>query len=123
MDNSYTLTKEEIEKFKAKEARMTPEQRRAASKALVEANTAANAAIAGRSKKTSKTQSRRDIDKPPTLRERITDCSIGGHSKPVFIPKKKTPRVAEPPSLEERITDYESSPLKDIRFIPKKKNK
>lgn len=41
-DKSFTFTKSEIAKAKAKEARMTPAQRRAASKALVEANTAAN---------------------------------------------------------------------------------
>lgn len=39
---NYVLTKSEIAKFKAKEAKMTPAQRRAASKAMVEANTAAN---------------------------------------------------------------------------------
>lgn len=39
---SYVLTKADVEKFKAKEAKMTPAQRRAASKDLVEANTAAN---------------------------------------------------------------------------------
>ena len=64
----FTFTKEVIEKFKAKEAKMTPEERRAASKALVEANTAANAAL---------------------MNESITDSSKGEHSKPVFIPNKK----------------------------------
>lgn len=39
---SFTFTKAEIEKFKAKEAKMTPEQKRAASKAQVLANSAAN---------------------------------------------------------------------------------
>lgn len=42
MANSFTFTKSEIAKFKAKEAKMTPAQRKAASKALVEANTQAN---------------------------------------------------------------------------------
>lgn len=41
-EKSFTFTKTEIAKFKAKEATMTPAQRRAASKALVEANSAAN---------------------------------------------------------------------------------
>lgn len=40
--NSFTFTKTELAKVKAREAQMTPTQRRAASKALVEANSAAN---------------------------------------------------------------------------------
>lgn len=39
---SFTFTKTELAKVKAREAQMTPTQRRAASKALVEANSAAN---------------------------------------------------------------------------------
>lgn len=41
-NKSFTFTKSELAKVKSKEARMTPAQRRAASKALVEANSAAN---------------------------------------------------------------------------------
>lgn len=41
-NKTYTITKASIKKFKEKEAKMTPKQRRAASKAQVEANTAAN---------------------------------------------------------------------------------
>lgn len=41
-NGSYTLTEESIKEFKEKEAKMTPEERRAASKGLVEANTRAN---------------------------------------------------------------------------------
>ena len=39
---SYTITQAEIDRFREQEAKMTPEERLAASKALVEANTAAN---------------------------------------------------------------------------------
>ncbi len=39
---SFTLTEENIEKFKEKEAKMTPEERMAANKAFVEANNEAN---------------------------------------------------------------------------------
>lgn len=39
---SFTFTKADLAKIKAKEAKMTPAQRRAASKALVESNSAAN---------------------------------------------------------------------------------
>lgn len=39
---SITFTKADLARIKEKEAKMTPTQRRAASKALVEANTAAN---------------------------------------------------------------------------------
>lgn len=39
---NFVFTKAEIKKFKSKEAKMTPAQKRAANKALVEANTAAN---------------------------------------------------------------------------------
>ena len=39
---TYEFTKEELAKIKAKDAKMTPAQRRALSKALVEANSAAN---------------------------------------------------------------------------------
>ncbi len=42
MANSYTFTKSDKAKLKAKDAKMTPSQRKATSKALVEANTAAN---------------------------------------------------------------------------------
>ena len=38
-----TFTKAELARVKASESKMTPAQRRATSKALVEANTAANA--------------------------------------------------------------------------------
>ena len=38
----YTITKADAARIKAKDAKMTPAQRRATSKALVEANTAAN---------------------------------------------------------------------------------
>lgn len=38
-----TLTKADFDKIRARDAMMTPAQRRATSKALVEANTAANA--------------------------------------------------------------------------------
>ena len=38
----YTITKADAERIKAKDAKMTPEERRALSKDLVEANTAAN---------------------------------------------------------------------------------
>ena len=41
----YTLTKEDFERIKARDAQMTPEQRREVSKALVEANTEANTII------------------------------------------------------------------------------
>ena len=39
---SYVITKEDIAKFKAKEAAKTPAQRRESSRATVEANTSAN---------------------------------------------------------------------------------
>ncbi len=39
---SFTFTKEIIEKYKEKEAKMTPEERQAANKAFVEANNEAN---------------------------------------------------------------------------------
>lgn len=41
-NGSYTFTKSDLNKIKAKESKMSPEKRRAVSKALVEANTAAN---------------------------------------------------------------------------------
>ena len=50
-NGTFTFTKEEVAKFKAKEAKMTPAQRRAASKALVEANSAANKALSNSRKK------------------------------------------------------------------------
>ena len=40
--NGYTITKADAARLKAKDAKMTPAQRRAVSKGLVEANTAAN---------------------------------------------------------------------------------
>lgn len=42
MANGYTFTKGKLAKIKASEAKMTPAQRRSVSKALVDANTAAN---------------------------------------------------------------------------------
>lgn len=51
MAKGFTFTKAEIAKYKEKEAKMTPVQRRAASKALVEANTAANKALSTPRKK------------------------------------------------------------------------
>ena len=38
----YTITKADAARIRAKDAKMTPEQRRAASKALVEANSESN---------------------------------------------------------------------------------
>lgn len=38
----YTITKADAARIRAKDAKMTPEQRRAASQALVEANSSAN---------------------------------------------------------------------------------
>ena len=43
--SGYTFTNDELERRKAQDAKMTPEERLAVSKALVEANTEANAAI------------------------------------------------------------------------------
>ena len=40
--NGYTITKADAARLKAKDAKMTPAQRRATSKGIVEANTAAN---------------------------------------------------------------------------------
>ena len=42
MANSFTFTKNDKAKLRAKDAKMTPAQRRSVSKALVEANTSAN---------------------------------------------------------------------------------
>lgn len=39
---SYTFTKSKLAQMRASEAKMTPKQKKAVSKALVEANTAAN---------------------------------------------------------------------------------
>ena len=39
---SVTFTKADLDKYKAREAKMTPAQKKAVSKALVEANSAAN---------------------------------------------------------------------------------
>ena len=39
---SYTITKADAARIKAKDAKMTPTQRRSVSKGLVEANTSAN---------------------------------------------------------------------------------
>ena len=41
-NKSYTFTKAELAKIKAKDAKMTPAQKRATSKAIVTANSAAN---------------------------------------------------------------------------------
>lgn len=46
-----TLTKADLARVKANEAKMTGEQRRAVSKALVEANTAANTMATSRRRK------------------------------------------------------------------------
>ena len=43
MAKGYTVTKADAARLKKKDAKMTPAQRRAVSKGLVEANTAANA--------------------------------------------------------------------------------
>ena len=40
--DGFTFTKAEVKKFKAKEAKATPEQKKAASEALVKANSEAN---------------------------------------------------------------------------------
>lgn len=49
--NGITLTKADLAKVRAKDAKMTGAQKRAASKALVEANTAANSIGRYRQKK------------------------------------------------------------------------
>ena len=41
----FTFTKAEVKKFKAKEAKATPAQQKAASEALVKANSAANGGV------------------------------------------------------------------------------
>ena len=42
MAKTFTFTKSEVAKFKAKEAKQTPAQRRASNKAYVESNNRAN---------------------------------------------------------------------------------
>ena len=41
-DKSYTFTKNSLNKLKTSESKMTPEQKRSVSKAIVNANTEAN---------------------------------------------------------------------------------
>ena len=43
----------------------------------------------GEAEMAEKKKTAKKVDKAPSLRERITDTSVGGHSKPIFIPKKK----------------------------------
>ncbi len=63
----------------------------------------------------------RKIDKAPSIYERITDFSVGGHSKPVFIPKSE---IGKPPTPEERITDFSrDSFVEEPIWTPKRKMK
>lgn len=58
MANSFTVTKAYGAKLKAQDARMSPEQRRAVSKGLVESNSAANNKIGKSVKNSTKSKKR-----------------------------------------------------------------